>query len=155
MALEGAYEPSPWKWVRDQIQEYEASGGSRAGTLGQTGIPVVVVTMRGNKTGAVRKIALMRVEHGGEYALVASQGGAPAHPHWYHNLKADPDNVMLQDGPQPFPVVVREVTGDERARWYERAVAVFPPYADYQRRADRQIPVFIATPRTDISPAEE
>ena len=103
--------------------------------------------MRGNKTGKVRKIGLMRVEHNGEYALVASKGGAPKHPVWYYNLRANPDEVTLQDGPEPIEVTVREVSGDERAKWWERAVAAYPPYADYQRRTDRQIPVFVATPK--------
>jgi F420H(2)-dependent quinone reductase len=101
--------------------------------------------MRGNKTGKVRKIALMRVEHGGEYAFVGSKGGSPANPVWYYNLKAGPDEVWLQDGPEPFPVHVREVTGAERAQWWERAVAAYPPYAEYQQRTTREIPVFIAS----------
>jgi deazaflavin-dependent oxidoreductase (nitroreductase family) len=108
---------------------------------------VIIVTMRGNKSGTVRKIALMRVEHDGEYALVASKGGAPAHPVWYYNLQARPDEVVIQDGPAPFPAHVREVTGDERAAWWDRAVAAFPPYADYQKKTDRQIPVFVASPQ--------
>jgi deazaflavin-dependent oxidoreductase (nitroreductase family) len=143
--LEGDYEPSPYGWVRDQVAEYEASGGRRANTLWDTGLPIVVVTTRGNKTGKLRKTPLMRVEHSGEYALVASQGGQPRHPVWYHNLKADPEAVTIQDGPQPFDVRVREVTGNERAAWWKRAVAAYPPYADYQERAERQIPVFITT----------
>jgi deazaflavin-dependent oxidoreductase (nitroreductase family) len=106
---------------------------------------VIIVTMLGAKYGNVRKIALMRVEHDGEYALVASVGGAPKNPGWYGNLKANPDQVMVQDGPEPFPVTVREVTGDERAQWWERAVAVFPNYAEYQEKTERTIPVFIAT----------
>jgi deazaflavin-dependent oxidoreductase (nitroreductase family) len=146
MALEGEYEPSPTPWARDQVQEYEASGGQRANTLGDTGLPVVIVTTRGNKTGKLRKTPLMRVEHEGEYVLVASRGGAPTHPLWYYNLKADPDAVTIQDGPAPFHVHVREVTGDEREVWWQRAVAAFPPYAEYQAKTDRQIPVFVATP---------
>ena len=101
------------------------SGGQEAGTLRDTGIPVIVVTMNGNKSGKTRKIALMRVEHDGEYALVASLGGAPKHPVWYYNLLADPDNVTIQDGPEPFAVTVREVSGDERATWWERSVRSF------------------------------
>jgi deazaflavin-dependent oxidoreductase (nitroreductase family) len=101
--------------------------------------------MRGNRTGKVRKVALMRVEHNGEYALVASKGGAPTHPVWYYNLAAGPDEVLLQDGPEPFPVRVREVTGPERAAWWDRAVAAYPPYAEYQRRTSREIPVFVAS----------
>jgi len=147
MALDGEYAPSAAKWVRDQVEEYERSGGEKGSTLRDTDLPVVVVTMRGNKSGKVRKIALMRVEHEGEYALVASMGGAPKHPVWYHNLKADPENVTVQDGPEPFDVTVREVTGDERAEWWERSVAAYPPYAEYQTRTDRLIPVLVATPR--------
>jgi deazaflavin-dependent oxidoreductase (nitroreductase family) len=147
MPLEGEYEPSPSAWVRDQVAEYESSGGQRGNTLRDTGLPVVIVTTRGNKSGRLRKTPLMRVEHDGEYLLVASQGGAPTHPVWYHNLVADPAAVTIQDGPEPFDVVVRELTGDERAVWWERAVAAFPPYADYQRKTDRLIPVFLATRR--------
>src|SRR4051812_588718 len=144
MTLQGEYAPSRAEWVRDQVAEYEASGGQRANTLRDTGLPVVIVTMRGNKSGKIRKIALMRVEHDGEYALVASMGGAPKNPVWYYNLKAHPDEVMVQDGPEPFEVTVREVTGDERAAWWERSVAAFAPYADYQERTDRTIPVLVA-----------
>ena len=147
MPLEGEYEPSPAQWVRDQVEEYERSGGQRANTLRDTGQPVVIVTTKGNKTGKLRKFALMRVEHDGDYALVASKGGAPTHPLWYYNLKAHP-HVMIQDGPEPFDAVVREVSGDERAVWWERAVAAFPPYAEYQTKTDRLIPVFV-TSRTN------
>ncbi len=147
MPLEGDYEPSAFQWVRDQVAEYEASGGQRANTLRDTGLPVIVVTTRGNKTGKIRKFALMRVEHEGRYALVASMGGAPKHPVWYHNLKADPTAVTIQDGPEPFDVEVREVAGDEKAKWWERAVAAYPPYAEYQARTERRIPVFVATRR--------
>jgi deazaflavin-dependent oxidoreductase (nitroreductase family) len=147
MAIEGDYEPSALQWVRDQVEEYEASGGTKANTLRDTGIPVIIVTMKGAKSGKVRKIALMRVEHEGEYALVASYGGAPKNPLWYHNLTADPGAVQVQDGPTPVDVTVREADGDERAAWWERAVAVFPNYAEYQAKTDRQIPVLIATPR--------
>jgi F420H(2)-dependent quinone reductase len=145
MTLHGEYAPSTWGWVRDQVDAYERSGGTEAATLRDTGIPVIIVTMLGAKSGNVRKIALMRVEHDGEYALVASVGGAPKNPGWYGNLKANPDKVTIQDGPEPFPVTVREVTGDERAQWWERAVAVFPNYAEYQEKTERTIPVFIAT----------
>src|SRR5437764_2052945 len=100
--------------------------------------------MRGNKTGHIRKIALMRVEHAGEYALVASKGGAPTHPVWYYNLLARPDEVTIQDGAEPWPARVRLVTGDERREWWERAVAAYPPYAEYQQKTDREIPVFVA-----------
>ena len=124
MSIEGEYQPSALEWVRDQIEVYERSGGTEANTLRDSGIPIIVVTMKGHRSGSVRKIALMRVEHQGEYALVASKGGAPQNPGWYKNLVADPHNVMVQDGPAPFHVAVREVTGDERALWWERAVAV-------------------------------
>ena len=147
MTIEGEYEPSKWEWVANQVEAYERSGGTEANTLRDTGIPVVIVTMKGRTSGLVRKIALMRVEHGGEYALVASMGGAPTNPVWYNNLVADPGNVLVQDGPAPFPVTVREVTGDERADWWHRAVAVFPNYAEYQQKTERTIPVLVATPR--------
>ena len=147
MPLEGDYEPSTWAWVRDQVEEYESSGGTRANTLRDTGLPIIIVTTRGNKTGKLRKTALMRVEHDGEYALVASMGGAPSHPVWYHNLVADPEAVMIQDGPEPWDARVREVTGDERAAWWERCVAAFPPYAEYQEKTSRTIPVLIASRR--------
>jgi deazaflavin-dependent oxidoreductase (nitroreductase family) len=143
--LAGEYVPSPRQWVRDQVEAYERTAGEQANTLRDTGLPVIVVTMRGNKTGKVRKIALMRVEHNGEYALVASMGGAPTNPVWYHNLQANPDEVTIQDGAAPFEAHVRELTGDERAAWWERAVAAYPPYADYQRRTERKIPVFVAS----------
>lgn len=144
MPLQGEYEPSSWQWVRDQVAEYEASGGQRANTLRDTGLPVIIVTTKGNKSGKLRKFALMRVEHEGEYALVASMGGAPKNPVWYHNIKADPSALMIQDGPEPFDAQAREVTGDEKAVWWERAVAAFPPYAEYQQKTDRVIPVFVA-----------
>jgi deazaflavin-dependent oxidoreductase (nitroreductase family) len=147
VALEGEYEPSTQQWVRDQVAEYERSGGARANTLRDTGLPIVVVTTRGNKSGKLRKTPLMRVEHGGEYALVASQGGSPTHPVWYYNLRADPEAVTIQDGPEPFDARVREVTGEERDVWWKRAVAAFPPYAEYQERTDRLIPVFVASRR--------
>jgi deazaflavin-dependent oxidoreductase (nitroreductase family) len=147
MAETADYEPSPWQWVSDQVEAYERSGGREANTLRDTGLPVIVVTTLGNKTGKVRKTPLMRVEHDGEYALVASMGGAPKHPVWYYNLKAHPDDVVLQDGPEPFAVDVREVNGDEKALWWERAAAAYPPYLEYQERTERQIPVFVATRR--------
>jgi deazaflavin-dependent oxidoreductase (nitroreductase family) len=147
MTVEGEYEPSPVGWVRDQIETYERTGGREANTLRNSDMPVIIVTMRGRKSGKVRKIALMRVEHEGAYALIASMGGAPKHPVWYHNLVADPEAVAVQDGPEPFDVAVREVTGTERDAWWERAVAAFPPYADYQKRTERTIPVLIAERR--------
>jgi len=143
-SIEGEYVPSAFKWVADQVEAYERSGGTEAATLRDTGQPVIIVTTRGRKTGKVRKFALMRVEHEGEYALVASLGGAPKNPLWYYNLKEAPDEVLLQDGPEPFPVEIREITGDEKAVWWERAVAAFPNYAEYQAKTDREIPVIIA-----------
>jgi len=145
MTLAGDYAPSASRWVRDQVEAYESSHGQQANTLLDTGLPVIIVSMRGNRSGKVRKIALMRVEHDGEYALVASKGGAPTHPVWYHNLSAHPDEVTIQDGPEPFAARVRQVTGAERAAWWERAVAAYPPYAEYQERTDREIPIFVAT----------
>ena len=144
--IEQDYEPSTWDWVRDQVAEYEASGGQRANTLMDTGMPIVVVTTRGAKSGRIRKSPVMRVEHDGEYALVASKGGMPDNPGWYHNLLAHPDEITLQDGPAPFRVTVRELQGEERAQWWERSVAAYPPYAEYQEHTDRLIPVLVATP---------
>jgi F420H(2)-dependent quinone reductase len=142
MPVDGEYEPSTQAWVRDQVELYESSGGTRGTTLRDTGLPVVIITNRGAKSGKVRKTPLMRVEHEGRYAAVASKGGAPAHPVWYHNFLADP-RVELQDGPRKWDMTARELAGDERAQWWERAVAAFPPYAEYQRKTARQIPVFV------------
>jgi F420H(2)-dependent quinone reductase len=147
MPLTGDYEPSRAEWVRDQVEAYERSGGTEANTLRDTGLPIVVVTTRGSRSGKIRKFALMRVEHEGQYALIGSMGGAPKNPVWVHNLRADPEAVMIQDGPEPFDVTVQEVDGEERATWWERAVVAYPPYADYQRRTERRIPVFVATRR--------
>lgn len=143
-AIQGEYAPSPWDWVRQQVETYERTGGREANTLRDTGLPIIIVTTVGAKSGNVRKTPLMRVEHDGQYALVASMGGAPKHPVWYFNLKANPDSVMVQDGPAPFPVRVRELAGEERAVWWDRAVAAYPPYAEYQQRTGRTIPVFLA-----------
>jgi len=145
MPVEGEYEPSPWAWVRDQVAEYEASGGKRANTLRDTGIPVIIVTTRGKKSGKVRKMALMRVEHDGEYALVASLGGAPMNPNWYHNIVEDPTALMIQDGAEAHDYVARQVEGDERTQWWDRAVKAFPSYAEYQQKTSRKIPVLVAT----------
>lgn len=145
MPIEGEYEPSTWDWVREQVQDYEASGGTRANTLLDTGMPIIVMTTVGHKSGKVRKVPLMRVEHNGEYAIVASKGGAPEHPGWYHNLVADP-HVMIQDGPEPWDAEVAVVTGDERGAWWSRAVEAYPPYAEYQENTDREIPVLVARP---------
>jgi F420H(2)-dependent quinone reductase len=143
MTLQAEYEPSPEKWVRDQVEAYEASGGTEATTL--RGVPVVVVTSVGAQSGKVRKNPVMRVEHGGTYALVASQGGAPTHPSWYHNLVKHP-MVELQDGPDRQTYSVRLAEGEEREEWWQRAVEVWPSYADYQQKTDREIPVFVAEP---------
>jgi F420H(2)-dependent quinone reductase len=145
MPVEGEYEPSPQAWVRDQVEEYESSGGTRGTTLRETGLPVVIITNRGARSGKVRKTPLMRVEHGGRYAAVASQGGAPQHPRWYYNFRANP-RVELQDGPVKQDMTAREVTGAERDEWWERAVAAYPPYAEYQQKTGRQIPVFVLEP---------
>ncbi|MHB1087277.1 MAG: nitroreductase family deazaflavin-dependent oxidoreductase [Acidimicrobiales bacterium] len=144
MPIEGDYEPSPSEWVRNQVAEYEASGGTRSNTLLDTGMPIIIFTTRGNRSGKVRKTPVMRVEHDGEYALVASKGGAPENPVWYYNLVAHPNDVMIQDGDHPFDVAVREVTGEERAQWWERAVRAYPPYAEYQENTTREIPVLVA-----------
>lgn len=143
MPLTGEYAPSTSDWAREQAEQFEASGGAEANTL--QGKPIVVVTSVGAKTGKLRKTPLMRVEHEGEYAIVASKGGAPAHPTWYWNLKKNP-HVELQDGPVKRDYLAREVTGEERAIWWERAVAVWPSYEEYQHKTDRQIPVFVLTP---------
>ena len=145
MPLTGEYEPSPQQWVRDQVELYESSGGTEGTTLFDTGMPVVIVTNRGAVSGKLRKTPLMRVEHDGTYALVASQGGAPTHPHWYANLRADP-HVEVQDGPERSDRVARELEGAERILWWERAVAAYPPYAEYQERTDRVIPVLVLEP---------
>ncbi|MEU6669050.1 nitroreductase family deazaflavin-dependent oxidoreductase [Streptomyces sp. NPDC046727] len=142
MPLEGEYEPSPTQWVREQVELYESSGGTQGTTLFDTGLPVIVLTTRGARSGKIRKTPLMRVEHQGRYAAVASVGGAPKHPVWYFNVKSDP-RVELQDGPVKRDMRAREVTGAEKAEWWERAVAAYPPYADYQRKTSREIPVFV------------
>ena len=143
MAIEDEYEPSAWDWVAKQVDEIESSGGTTGLTL--QGKPVVVVSMRGRRSGKVRKAALMRVEHDGRYAHVASKGGDPSHPGWYHNIVADPD-VVLQDGTTVQDMRAREVEGDERAEWWDRAVRAWPAYADYQTKTDRTIPVLVLEP---------
>ncbi|WP_405593714.1 nitroreductase family deazaflavin-dependent oxidoreductase [Streptomyces sp. NBC_01092] len=145
MPLEGEYEPSPTDWVRKQVELYESSGGTQGTTLMDTGMPVILLTTRGAQSGKIRKTPLMRVEHGGRYAVVASLGGAPKHPVWYHNVKADP-HVELRDGPDLRDMRAREVTGAEKDEWWERAVEAYPPYADYQTKTDRMIPVFVLEP---------
>ena len=145
MALDGEYVPSTAAWVRDQVEEYEGSDGASGTTLRDTGLPVVIVTNRGAKTGAVRKTPLMRVEHEGSYAAVGSKGGSPRNPVWVYNLRKNPQ-VALRDGARTWEMTAREVTGEERAAWWERAVAAYPPYAQYQKRTDRLIPVFVLEP---------
>ncbi|MDG9711030.1 nitroreductase family deazaflavin-dependent oxidoreductase [Streptomyces sp. DH10] len=145
MPLEGEYEPSPTQWVRKQVELYESSGGTEGTTLQGSKMPVVILTSRGVRSGKLRKTPVMRVEHEGCYAAVASLGGAPKHPVWYFNIKADP-HVELQDGPVKQDMTAREVTGQEKAEWWERAVAAYPAYADYQKKTDREIPVFVLEP---------
>jgi deazaflavin-dependent oxidoreductase (nitroreductase family) len=146
MPLDGEYEPSTQGWVRDQVELFESSGGTQGTEL--RGMPVIIMTNRGVKSGKLRKTPLMRVEHEGLYAVVASQGGAPVHPSWYFNLLADP-HVELQDGPVRKDYIAREITDDEKREWWRRAVAAFPPYRDYQARTKRQIPVFVLEPISD------
>jgi deazaflavin-dependent oxidoreductase (nitroreductase family) len=145
MPLKGEYAPSTSAWARQQAETFEASGGQKANTL--RGRPVIVLTTVGATSGKLRKTALMRVEHDGEYAVVASQGGAPKHPTWYWNLKKNP-HVELQDGAEKHDYLARELEGDERATWWARALETWPAYADYQTKTDRVIPVFLLT-RTD------
>ncbi|MFF2654211.1 nitroreductase family deazaflavin-dependent oxidoreductase [Streptomyces sp. NPDC058045] len=140
MPLDGEYEPSSSQFVRDQVALYERSGGTEGTTMKE--LPVVILTTRGARSGKIRKTPLMRVEHDGRYAVVASLGGAPRHPFWYHNLVAEP-LVELQDGPVRQDMTAREVSGEEKALWWDRAVAAFPEYAEYQKKTDRQIPVFV------------
>lgn len=143
MPLDGEYEPSTSAWARNQAEKYEATGGQQAGDL--YGRPVIVLTTKGAKTGKLRKTALMRVEHEGKYAVVASLGGAPKHPVWYFNIKAHP-HVELQDGAVKHDYLAHELVGDAKAAWWERAVAAYPPYADYQTKTSREIPVFLLEP---------
>src|ERR1700747_2488198 len=155
MPVEGEYEPSAQAWVRDQVELYEGSGGTQGTTLRATGLPVVIVTNLGASSGKVRKTPVMRVEHDGWYAMVAAKGGAPGHPVWdynvpphpvwYYNVRANP-LVELQDGPRKQDMIAREVSGEERAEWWKRAVAAYPPYAEYQTKTARQIPVFVLEP---------
>ena len=141
------YIPSTREWVRDQVELYESSGGKEGLTLRDTGMPCIIVTNKGNKTGAIRKTPLMRAVDGNNYILVASQGGAPKHPVWYYNLKADP-NVEIRDETEVFSVRAREVPeGSERQRLWDIAVAAYPPYQEYQDKTGRLIPVFITEAR--------
>ena len=143
MPLTGEYAPSTSKWARKQAEAFEASDGQKSNTL--DGKPVIVLTSVGARTGKLRKTALMRVEHEGAYAVVASRGGAAKNPVWYYNLKANP-HVELQDGATKLDYTAREVTGDEKATWWERALVVWPAYASYQKKTTRQIPVFVLEP---------
>ena len=143
MPLTGDYEPGTSSWSRKQVELFEATKGEKGGEL--RGMPVIVLTSVGAKTGKLRKTALMRVEHEGVYAVVASLGGAPRNPVWYHNLKKNP-HVELQDGSTRRDYTAREVTGDEKAVWWKRAVEAYPDYAKYQTKTDRQIPVFVLEP---------
>lgn len=134
--------------MRDQVETYERTGGREANTLRDTGLPIVVFTLRGARSGKVRKVPLMRIEHGGSYVMIGSQGGAPQHPQWYRNVLAHPE-VTVQDGPKVIDTRVRELRGAEREEWWQRAVAGYPPYAEYQTRTERQIPVLVAEPVTE------
>ncbi len=142
MPLQGEYEPSPQAWVREQVERYEATGGREANTLRDTGLPIAIFWTRGVQSGKVRKTPLMRVEHDGAYAMVGSQGGRPVDPAWVSNVRAHPE-VTVQDGPEPWDGVAREIHGAEKQEWWARAVAAFPPYAEYQRKTDREIPVVV------------
>ena len=144
MPLTGEYAPSTSDWARKQAEKYEATDGAEANTIMER--PIIVLTSVGAKTGLLRKTALMRVEHEGEYAVVGSLGGAPKNPVWVHNIRKNP-HVELQDGAEKHDYTVREVTGEERELWWERSVAAYPPYAEYQTKTDRLIPVFVLTRR--------
>nr|WP_245765576.1 nitroreductase family deazaflavin-dependent oxidoreductase [Nonomuraea jiangxiensis] len=146
--MTGAYEPSAIGWVREQVEQIMRTGTTDGVTMRD--LPIVLMTYRGAKTGKVRKTPLMRVEHDGHYAAVASQGGAPVNPQWYASLVAEPV-VLLQDGTVTREYRAREVSGEEKALWWRRAVAAYPPYADYQRNTDRQIPVFVLEPAGGIT----
>ena len=146
MPLTGEYAPSPTDWARTQAELFESTAGAEGNTM--RGRPIILLTSLGAKSGKIRKTPLMRVEHNGEYAVVASQGGAPKHPVWYHNLVAHP-HVELQDGPVRKDYVAREATGEEREIWWRRATAAWPDYDEYQKKTDRVIPVFVLTPKAD------
>jgi F420H(2)-dependent quinone reductase len=146
MPLDGEYEPSPAKRVRDQVELYESSGGTEGTTL--RGVPVIIMTTRGVKSGKLRKVPVMRIEHQGTYAAVASQGGAPKHPTWFFNLVADP-HIEVRDGATVSDMRARELDGEEKAAWWKRATAVWPDYDNYQKKTDREIPLFLLEPITD------
>ncbi len=141
------YGASPTEWVRNQVAEYESSNGTAGNTLRDSGLPVIIMTTIGHRSGLVRKVPLMRVEHQGVYAIVASRGGAATHPGWYYNLVAEP-RVAIQDGPAPFTATVRQIDGDERSQWWTRCVEAFAPYDEYRKNTERTIPVFLAEPLT-------
>jgi F420H(2)-dependent quinone reductase len=143
MPLQGEYAPSSAEWVRKQVDEIESSGGTQGTTM--RGVPVIVVTSMGSASGKLRKNPVMRVEHDGKYVAVASKGGAPEHPAWYRNL-VDHPLVEVQDGPAKGDYTARQLSGDERGQWWERAVAVWPDYDSYQENTDREIPVFVLEP---------
>jgi F420H(2)-dependent quinone reductase len=146
MPLQGEYAPSTSDWARKQAEQFEQSNGTDAATM--RGMPIIVLTTRGAKTGKLRKTPLMRVEHDGEYAVVGSLGGAPKNPVWVHNIRKEP-HVELQDGTEKHDYIARETSGDERELWWKRAVEAYPDYADYQRKTDRQIPVFVLSRKSD------
>ena len=150
MALTGEYEPSAVAWVREHVEQIVRTGTTDGVTI--NGLPIVLMTYRGAKTGEVRKTPVMRVEHEGRYAAVASQGGAPANPQWYASLVAEPV-IELQDGAVTREYRAREVSGDEKAGWWRRAVDAYPDYADYRRKTDREIPVFVLEPVNGGTPA--
>jgi deazaflavin-dependent oxidoreductase (nitroreductase family) len=150
MPLEGEYVPNTEAWVREQVELYESTDGAQGNTFRDTGLPIVIVTNRGAVSGKLHKTPVMRVEHDGRYAVVASRGGAPKHPGWYYSIRANP-LVELQDGAHKQDMTAREITGDERAQWWDRAVAAYPPYAEYQRKTERVIPVFVLEP---VDPTE-
>src|SRR3954465_491773 len=143
MPLSGEYEPSPNDWSREQVELFERTNGAEGNTMRDR--PIIVLTTLGAKSGKIRKTPLMRVEHNGQYAVVASLGGAPKNPVWYYNLKANP-HVELQDGPVKRDYTAREVTGDEKATWWARAVETWPDYEKYQQKTPREIPVFVLEP---------
>lgn len=145
MPLEGEYEPSPWEPIAEQVEQFERSGGTEGNLL--EGRPCIILWSRGRHSGKVRKTPLMRVEHEGAYAVVASMGGAPQHPVWYHNLVANPTEVSLQDGAEVRDYVAHEATGDEKAQWWARATEVWPPYDDYQAATERVIPLVVLEPK--------
>jgi F420H(2)-dependent quinone reductase len=144
--LAGEYEPSPSQRARDQVELFESSGGQRGATM--AGLPIIVLTSVGAKSGKLRKTPLMRVEHDGRYAVVASMGGAPKHPVWYFNIRKT-SRVELQDGAVKREYIAHEATGDEKTEWWAKAVEAYPPYADYQTKTSRQIPLFVLTPVED------